>query len=69
MNEEDVELVSEFMHDAWMKWAGTVLREETISEDRRARWKSFMVPYAELPDIVKEKDREFARSLLKKMGR
>lgn len=56
-------------HRQWMLWAQTVLETEKISNETRIRWKSYMVPYDQLPEDVQKKDRVFAQetvNLLKK---
>jgi len=39
-----VEIIAMFLHSAWMDWAGTVLEQEPISEERAQRWVKYMVP-------------------------
>ena len=51
-------------HEQWMAWASTIAMNESISPERLARWEKSMVPYADLPDDVKEQDREWARKAL-----
>lgn len=51
-------------HEQWMAWASTIAMNEAISPERLARWEKSMVPYADLPDEVKEQDREWARKVL-----
>lgn len=58
-----VERVAEAEHIQWMAWSKNVAPE--VSPERRARWKQFWVPYAELPEDIKELDREWARKALK----
>ena len=42
--------------------------EENISEERARRWKSRFVPYLDLPESSKNKDRIFAEEILEKVG-
>lgn len=62
--EELLEQLAELEHDQWWKWAKTLMEKENLSPDRIARWKKDMVPYAELPEDVKEYDRKWARRVL-----
>jgi len=59
-----VEIIAVFLHSAWMDWAGTVLEQEPISEERAQRWVEYMVPYEQLSEEAKDKDRARARMLL-----
>ena len=59
-----LERVAAVVHDWWADWAAGLLREVQLSEARQARWRSFLVPYAELPERVKEWDRFWARKVL-----
>ncbi len=62
-----VERVAEVEHEQWMAWSKSVAPE--VSPERRARWKKYWVPYKDLPDEVKELDREWARKALEAAGR
>lgn len=55
-----LEELASIEHDQWMVWAQTILVTENISPEREARWKQYFVPYEELPEEVKEFDREWA---------
>jgi hypothetical protein len=57
-----VERVAEVEHEQWMAWSKTVAPE--VSPERRARWRKLWVPYRDLPEDEKEKDREWARRAL-----
>ena len=61
-----LEALAAIEHDQWMTWARSVLSADdvTIGPERLARWQSYMVTYADLPDAVKEHDRVWARSVL-----
>jgi len=56
-----LERLAELEHEQWMAWARTLMETEQLSEERRKRWQQYMVPYAELPEDVKEHDRVWAR--------
>ena len=58
-----LERVAEVEHIQWMEWSKSVASE--VSPERRTRWKKFWVPYAELPEDIKELDREWARKALR----
>jgi len=62
-NDNDLlERLAALEHEQWMHWAKAVAPE--VSAERRERWERYMVPYEELPDDVKEFDREWARRVL-----
>lgn len=58
-----VERVAEVEHIQWMAWSKAVAPE--VSPERRQRWRKYWVPYSELPDDIKELDREWARKALR----
>ena len=60
-----LEEISELEHKQWMEWAKTILKEEDISEEREKRWKKDFKDYKDLPEDVKEFDREWARKVIK----
>lgn len=60
-----IEVLSAIEHGQWMQWAQSVMdTEQGLSSDRRARWASLMVPYAELSEDMKEHDRKWARKVV-----
>jgi hypothetical protein len=59
---ELLERLAELEHEQWQAWAQTVGPE--VSPERRQRWQAYLVPYAELPEEVKEQDRAWARKVL-----
>ena len=59
---EAVERVAEVEHEQWMAWLQTVAPE--VSRARRERWEKLWIPYKDLPEAEKEKDREWARKAL-----
>jgi hypothetical protein len=61
-----LERVAEVEHEQWMAWSKSVANE--VSPERRKRWEAYWVPYKELPEEVKELDREWARKALKAAG-
>ncbi len=60
-----LEELAEIEHDQWIEWSKSVADE--VSEERRERWKKLWIPYDELSEEEKEKDREYARKVLKKI--
>ena len=60
-----LEKLSHLEHEQWMEWAKTLMEKEPgLTPDRVARWKQYMIPYAELPEDVKEFDRIWGRKIL-----
>jgi hypothetical protein len=59
---ELVEALAEVEHRQWLKWAESVQGE--VSEERRARWVTYMVPYDQLDEATKDLDREWAEEAL-----
>lgn len=66
MNDDKIiEQLAELEHIKWMEWARHMLAEETVSTPRVQRWARLFVPYSELSESEKEKDRVLARRVLK----
>ena len=66
MGQELLERLAELEHEQWVAWSRAVAAE--VSAARRRRWQECWVPYAELPEEVKELDREWARKVLAALG-
>lgn len=66
MDNEDkiLEELAEIEHIKWMEWARHILSEESITTMRVQRWARLFVPYSELSEQEKEKDRVLARRVL-----
>ena len=62
MGPELLERLAELEHEQWVAWSRAVAAE--VSAERRRRWQECWVPYAELPEEVKDLDREWARKVL-----
>jgi len=60
-----MEELSKFIHNLWMKWSKELTNNEKLSESRIKRWKKLWIPYEELPEYEKEKDREIVRKIIK----
>ena len=61
--DKTLEKLSAIEHEQWMEWSKSVSLE--VSEDRRLMWEKLWVPYADLSEEMKEKDRKYARKVLK----
>jgi hypothetical protein len=60
-----IERLADLEHQQWMHWAQAVIEAEPgLAPDRVARWRSSFVPYADLPEHLKELDRTWARRAL-----
>jgi len=60
-----LEQLSAIEHEQWCAWSKSILESEPgLSEKRRARWVRFMVPYANLPESVKDLSRVYAKKVL-----
>ncbi len=57
-----LEQVAAIEHEHWMAWSKSLASE--VSPERRARWEKYWVPYRDLPEAMKELDREWARKVL-----
>ncbi len=49
-------------HEQWAKWTDKV--QFYVPPVHYYRWQKYRIPYIELPDDVKELDREWARKVL-----
>ena len=67
MDENVLERLAELEHEQWMHWSQSVAAE--VSAERRQRWQSCWVPYVDLPEEVKELDRQWARKVLETLHR
>lgn len=61
MIEDVLEELAELHHNLWMEWARHILSEEEISTQRVQRWAKLFIPYNQLSEQEKEKDRVLAR--------
>lgn len=59
---EIIEALAWLEHMQWMLWSKAVADE--VSADRRERWNKLRVPYNELSEADKDKDRDWARRAL-----
>ena len=58
------EEIAEVEHNIWTTWAKTILEKESISIERQQRWGTFFIPYNELPEKEKNKDRKQADKVI-----
>jgi hypothetical protein len=57
-----IERLADLEHQQWMSWAKTLILEEPgLAPERVARWRSSFIPYADLPEPLKDLDRTWAR--------
>jgi hypothetical protein len=59
---ELLEKLADLEHEQWIEWSKAVAPE--VSEERRARWEAFWVPYDQLDEPTKDMDREWAEKAL-----
>lgn len=62
-----LERLARLEHEQWMEWSQAVADE--VSPERRERWRRYWVPYEELPEEIKELDRQWARKVLAEVER
>jgi hypothetical protein len=56
--------LAQLEHEQWMEWSKTISEKEKLSPDRVERWRTFWIPYADLPENIKEMDKSWARRAL-----
>ena len=59
-----LEELSDLEHKQRINRAKSISEEESISLKRRKRWLKYFCDYSELPEDVKEYDREYARKVI-----
>lgn len=59
-----LEQLAALEHQQWMSWAKHPIATEPLTEATVRRWQSYFIPYAELPEDIKELDRNYARKVL-----
>lgn len=62
--EELIEKLAALEHEQWVGWSKAIRQEESITLSRVNRWKELWCDYEELPEDVKEQDREYARKVI-----
>ena len=66
MNANLLERLAELEHEQWVAWSRDVADE--VAPERQRRWQACWVPYAQLPEEVKELDLAWARKVLAALG-
>ena len=56
--------IAKIEHNIWMRWAQTILMLESVSPKRVKRWKAFFIPYKNLAEKEKNKDRKQADKII-----
>ncbi len=59
-----LETLAEIEHQQWMNWAKHLIQTEKLSQETIERWKSYFIPYQELPEAIKELDRNYAKKVI-----
>ena len=80
MNSQKLEELAELEHEQWMAWTKGLAKRmgeintlnpdcyEAFLNSLVERWKKNWKPYAELPEVVKEQDRLWAKKALELAG-
>ena len=65
-----IDRISTVIHEAWMEWTKSVSDIEYFEQLvlKVDRWEELWVPYEQLSEWVKEKDREWARKIIIALG-
>lgn len=59
-----LEKLAKLEHMQWMNWAKNLIKTEQLSKERITKWEGYFIPYNELPEAIKELDRNYARKIL-----
>lgn len=60
-----LEDLSELEHKQWMDWSKNIADSEHINQEREKRWEDLWVPYDDLSEADKDKDREWGNKAIK----
>jgi len=63
--EKLLEKLAEFEHEQWVSWSKNVVDNYEIPDFLLMNWTKNWIPYSELSEEMKEKDRKWARKVLK----
>ena len=66
-SKELLEKLSDLEHEQWMHWSKSIVNNERISEDRMDKFAGLWINYSKLKEEDKEKDRKFARLVIKEL--
>jgi len=64
MTDGQLEELAALEHRQWMSWVSWLIENEDIPEDLESKWEENLIPYSELPEEEKEKDRKWVRKVL-----
>jgi hypothetical protein len=64
-NKQLLEKLAALEHKQWVEWSKKIAATELIRWSVLERWSKLWVPYSKLPEDAKEKDRKYARRVLK----
>ena len=59
-----IEKLAYLEHEQWMAWSKDIASKELLTNKRLERWKKLWVPFYELSEEMKEKDRAWAKKVL-----
>lgn len=59
-----LEQLASLEHDQWCAWAQGMVQTEALTPECVLRWQGLFIPYADLSEMDKEKDRAWARKVL-----
>ena len=62
---DKLEVVADLEHQQWMSWSKYIAANWGIPNELVHKWKQNWKPYSELTEEEKEKDRVWARKVLK----
>ena len=62
---ELIERLARLEHEQWMDWATTAIGK--VSIEQALKWDKNMIPYDDLPEDMKEKDRIWARKVIEEV--
>ena len=65
MNQKElIEKLAELEHEQWMVWSQDIASKELLSNERRERWRKLWIPFQELSEEMKDRDRKWAKKVL-----
>lgn len=59
------EALAELEHQQWCDWSRQLAAAEVLSAERVERWSSRWVPYSDLSEADKDRDREYADRVIR----
>jgi hypothetical protein len=63
MDKDDlIERLAELEHAQWVYWSKSIAHE--VSPERLERWKKYWVDYKDLPEDIKNMDRDWAMRVI-----